>query len=693
MREARVFFTFTAALAALAQAPRALAQSEAESAQDAQALPEVVVSGDQGAPRPERPEGSASVADRAQLEDAQAVSTLDLTRVFPDLLIADSGTQLLPMVMLRGLAYTQDFYNPALAVYVDGVPQLPVFTVQSLVDVESIELLKGPQATLYGKTARAGVLDIATHQPGDATEAAVRAGISSRGGYQAQANLSGPLAPGLLYGAISLADSRTPGELHSPVLGSPLGDRRAPAGNFKLRLAPAGSPWEMGLTGARNCISDKQAYTRYNDINSHTAHALDNLPDAYRNTHERLCVNTLSTRAQYQTGRWQLSAVASTQRLDLQRQFAFDSQYLRQPEQWRQNTQELRLSTRPQDPQTRAGGDWDATLGLYRQQINQSRQYTADTIAPDVSPLLDTRSRNNSQTLAAYGDLTWYLTARADLSAGLRLSRDAAATRFAGALLGEPFSGSPSTRQNTTLGRIGAGYRFSPQWRGYVNIAQDYKPAGYTLAPDSAADAQGYARERSTTYETGARYSARNLVLGAAAYRVNTRGMQLYGSNPFGFETIQNMGDTRINGLEFNADWNTPSGWALHASGFITAMQYRRYTGPGDCGNCNGSPPARGLALGATGRVRMGGLLLRPRIAARFLGAHYFDTANTLRQGGYAVIDAGLAWNLSDVEITLYATNLADKVYRTYGFSYGSAGDFAKAGEGRTLGVTLTWAY
>lgn len=72
--------------------------------------------------------GAANVADRLALDDAQVNSTLELNRVFPELYMSHSTTFLFPIITLRGVTSAQDFYNPALTAYVDGVPQLrPVF--------------------------------------------------------------------------------------------------------------------------------------------------------------------------------------------------------------------------------------------------------------------------------------------------------------------------------------------------------------------------------------------------------------------------------------------------------------------------------------------------------------------------------------------------------------------------------------
>lgn len=78
----------------------------------------------------------------------------------------------------------------------------------------------------------------------------------------------------------------------------------------------------------------------------------------------------------------------------------------------------------------------------------------------------------------------------------------------------------------------------------------------------------------------------------------------------------------------------------------------------------------------------------------RRTGAHYFDSANTLCQNAYTVVDAGLAWSpTSNLELMLYAQNLTDQDYRTYGFSYGATGNFAQVAPGRTVGLTATYMY
>lgn len=643
--------------------------------------------------------GSASVADRQVLDNARAGSTMELDRVFPDLYLSHSATFLYPIITIRGVTSAQDFYNPALTVYVDGVPQLPAFAAQSLLGADRVELLRGPQGTLYGKSAQGGVLNIVSHQPGNVSEFAARAGVSSRKGYQLQAEASGPLIKDLLYGAISVLGNDMNGDVRSVVIGSDhLGGMRSRAGNARLRLAPAGSPWEAGLSAGRDCATgDQDVYTRFDDYRSRNAYVLPELPPAYRDFYQRRCANSFSANGQYDFGFWRLNIIASSQRVHTDRHWPLDAYFPKFLENWKQNTQEVRLSTRPAATAGVSDHRWDAVFGLYRQQVDTTRGYQFDIVLPSLYRLSDSSSGNRSQSLAAYGDLTWHLSSKADVAAGLRLTRDEAKTGFHGSMMGRPFQGQASSSQTTWLGHLAAGYQFAPEWRGYVNVAQGYKPLGYNLAPSSEADAQGYGRERSVSYETGLRYSRRDLRLSLAVYRVDSKDVQLYGGDA-GNQTLRNMGDIQSEGVEFNTEWDVTSKWTLAAGGFVNKASFQRFQDSSACMGCvnNDVPfvPKYGLTLTAKGNVRVAGAVIRPQITVRSTGSHYFDSANLLRQKAYTVLDAGLNWTPArNLELLLYAQNLTDQRYRNYAFSFGPAGSFAQIAPGRTVGVTATYWY
>ncbi|MFO6426761.1 TonB-dependent receptor plug domain-containing protein [Escherichia coli] len=185
-------------------------------------------------------------------------------------------------ISLRGVSSAQDFYNPAVTLYVDGVPQLSTNTIQALTDVQSVELLRGPQGTLYGKSAQGGIINIVTQQPDSTPRGYIEGGVSSRDSYRSKFNLGGPIQDGLLYGSVTLLRQVDDGDVIYPANGSDdLGGTRASIGNVNC-AAPDDQPWEMGFAASRECTRATQdAYVGWNDIKGRKLSISDGSPDPY----------------------------------------------------------------------------------------------------------------------------------------------------------------------------------------------------------------------------------------------------------------------------------------------------------------------------------------------------------------------------------------------------------------------------
>ena len=644
--------------------------------------------------------GAVHVATDEDLQAAQVENTLQLSRVLPGVQTSESGSLFFPIVSVRGVTSAQDFYNPALTVYVDGVPQLPTFMSQQLLDVERVELLKGPQGTLYGRSAQGGVLDIVTRQPGSQPHLRASAGVSSRDGYAFKASAGGPLVDGLLYGGISGAASDAPGRLENPVTGKQgLGGQNGTAGSARLRLAPDGRPWELAASASGECTRALQdAYVPYGDLESRQAYIMPGIPADRSDFDLRRCASSQSLTGRYDfAAGWRLSAMAAWQRLHFDREYPIGPYYTMQPERWRQQVQELRLATTGE----RAV---DAVIGLYRQRVTQDRSYRNDLYVPLQARALETGSHNETESLAAFADLTWHATRRLDLGAGLRVSRDEASTDYAGQALNfmtfgyDGFGGRGTARQTTVLGKASAGYRFSHAWRGYASVSQGYKPAGYNLAPSSDADAQAFGRERSVSYEVGARYAGRSLRAGAAVYRIDTRDAQLYVSDAIGYQHLENVGRLRSTGVELDLRWDVAERWTLGLDAYYNRAEFRSIDNPYGCPGCSGNKvpfsPSYGVTASVQARLDTALGEVSPMLAVRRTGGQYFDIANDLRQDAYTLIDLSVAWRPRDeITVTAYAHNLTDRLYRTYGFGSAALGDYAQVNAGRTVGLNIAYAY
>lgn len=619
---------------------------------------------------------SSSVASGEQLRDANVTATQKLSRVLPGLNTENSGSLLYPIISLRGVSSAQDFYNPAVSLYIDGVPQLATNTFQALTDVESVEMLRGPQGTLYGKSAQGGVVNIVTRQPDSTARGYLEGGVSSREGWRSKLNLSGPIQDGLLYGSVTLLRQVDNGDLKNPSTGSDnLGGTRSSVGNVRLRLAPDDQPWEAGFSATEDCTRATQdTYLPFNDIKGKTLSIADGAPDPSL----KRCTHSQSLTAKYTSDNWIFNLVGAFQQQNYQRSFPNGTLIATMPERWNQDVQELRASTWGD------GRTVDMVFGLYRQHTRQKIDLSYDMPAFNY---MQTHSATSSQTLAGYGDLTWHLTDRVDLGGGLRLSHDRSDTRYHGSVMGSAFGDSNSQNDNQLLGQLSAGYKMTRDWRVYTRIAQGYKPVGFNIIPTANVAAEPYAAEKSINYEIGSRYEKEDLTLQGALFYTHSRDMQLY-SGPAGMQTLKNAGSADARGVELSAAWQFTPGWSWDVNGNMTQSEF---TSGSELYKNKRVPfvPQYSAASSVNGTINTEYGLLQPRLAVNLAGAHYFDGDNLLRQGAYVTTDLRLGWQATErLNVAVYVDNLFDRRYRTYAYLSGDSA-FAQVNTGRTLGLDL----
>lgn len=617
-----------------------------------------------------------------ELTDANVSSTEQLARVLPGVHMGNQGSLLFPSISLRGVSSAQDPYNPATTFYVDGVPQLSTYAMQQLSDVESVEMLRGPQGTLYGKSAQGGIINIVTQQPDSTPRGYVEGGVSSREGYRGKVNLSGPIQDGLLYGSVTLLRQVDNGSMTNPATDTDnLGGSRANVGNVRLRLAPDDQPWEATVGVTEECTHATQdTYVLFNNPKSRTLEVSDGFGDPYL----RRCTHSQSLSGRYTTDNWVFTLMSAWQQQTFDREFPYSVSLAKFNESWNQNVQELRAATQ-------GDNTVDMVFGLYRQDTNERLKYGYDYAGFTIA---NTRANTEAETLAAYSDLTWHVTDKFDLGGGLRYSHDKAKTRYTNAGINtstfQPysFSADGDTRDDQVLGQLSAGYQFTPALRVYTRIAQGYKPTGYSITPPTSNTATPYDAERSVTYEMGSRYEQGPIQLQGAIFHTHTKNMQLLSDGSVGYQTLVNAGSADATGVELSNTWQFTEGWSWNVNGNYVRSEFtsdsERYEG-------KRVPfvPRFGAGTSVTGTINTPFGALMPRVAVNVVGPHYFDGDNTLRQGGYSTTDLRLGWQATDrVNVAAYLDNVFDRRYRTYGFLSGSTG-YAQVNAGRTVGVDV----
>jgi iron complex outermembrane receptor protein len=202
----------SAALLAVLASP-AYAQPAADTSAAAEAEPvgagEIVVTAQRRAERLVDVPISITALSGDSLEDAGIRNTQDLTAVVPGLNFTSQGAFSQPTIRGVGTTVAQNGNEANIAMYIDGVYQAnQIANVQNIVGIESIEVLKGPQGTLFGRNATGGAIRITTRAPSFTPTGEFEASYGNFEATRLQTYLSGPLADNV---AVNLAVLYTEG--------------------------------------------------------------------------------------------------------------------------------------------------------------------------------------------------------------------------------------------------------------------------------------------------------------------------------------------------------------------------------------------------------------------------------------------------------------------------------------------------
>ena len=181
--------------------------------------------------------------------DQMGVHTVeDLAGVVPGVTISQHTG--LAQVTIRGIGSNSTFGDPSSTVHLDGVYLgRPAMMFADFLNVERVEVLRGPQGTLYGRNSVGGTINIVTRQPTNLLETSVRLTAGNYQKLRAEGAVSGPLIKNRLMGNFALLRDTREGfvrDLNHP--DHSLGSEDTWAGRGQLRII-LGTQSELLLSG------------------------------------------------------------------------------------------------------------------------------------------------------------------------------------------------------------------------------------------------------------------------------------------------------------------------------------------------------------------------------------------------------------------------------------------------------------
>lgn len=610
--------------------------------------------------------------DELAQRDFKSVSDLD--RVFPDVNIRSRSTRAYTNITVRGQSAV-DFYNPTVGVYIDGLPQDQTTFAQLLpLGLEQAELLYGPQGTLFGRNTIGGVLNITTNKPDNDGHFESLMSVSTLERSAAVLG-SAPIIKNVLYGDVSLAYRAEDGDYTDMFTMEDLGDTKDRSGRVRLRYAPTGSPVDIMMMAARSEIkSDEERLVMEPFLKQRLA-----LPNAFLPSHYKLETDSLGLTASYDIGFAKISSMTGYQDRVFDRTVFGDYT----PENQETFNQEFTMASNPG-----ANSPVDYVFGLYFQTLDFER----------LTPYHFQTTNQNIDSYAAYGEVTWHVTDRLDVTPGLRYDYEVADGG------GEGVNTFDTEKKSAAWSpKIALSYKLAEPWRVYALYSTGYKPGGIVRSVTPGLSTVTYDPQMTDNFEIGTKYRSHDgsLELWAAGYYNVSDDYQL-SVGPVTGKYIRNAGEVESKGINLMAKFDVLENLRVTAGLGLNDASFTKYSNPDvPAQNYTGNrlPYAPEVTANANIEyvIALGNGLGHavPHFGVTYLSDIYFDESNTVGQGSYTLLDAGVAWKPTDhIAAELFIDNITDETYTTYGFDAGAPyGNVYQLGQGRTIGASLRLKY
>ncbi|WP_136473974.1 TonB-dependent receptor [Pseudomonas sp. DG56-2] len=570
-----------------------------------------------------------SVLDGQALESQRVYRIQDLQQLVPSVNVAYMHARQ-SSVSIRGLGNNpaSDGLEGSVGLYLDNVylgrPGMAVF---DLMDIEQLEVLRGPQGTLFGKNTTAGVINISTRAPSFTPERSIETSVGEDGYFQTKGTLSGPLSDELA-GRISAYRTRSDGDIKNEYDGHTLngGSRQGFRGQL---LYKPNEQFNLRWIGDYN-EEDSSAGTRLlystgptiNGVNRYETRAKAAGATLIDGSKRKVNLDSDQQVTVFQGGtsleaNWTLDNDFTLTSVSSYRWWDFtprNDEGLNVPAAYnsgvsvrdKQYSQEFRLASP-------TGGFFDYVLGAYyfgSDLDNNSFVYygpqadiwngTPAGALANVTTLGKGHIKTDSFALFAQG--TWHLTERLDFTAGVRgtyeeksawVNRDApvggadvsgAAAAARQGRVGAYNSGDLNQYSSSPSGLLNLSYRFTEDLLGYATLSHGEKSGGVNLAvataPVAGADSLLVGTERANNAELGLKSTLwdRRLQLNANLFWTEVHGYQTNAYDEANrVQYLTNAGSVRSRGVEVESTLVPIRGLTLNLNGSYNDVRYLSY--------------------------------------------------------------------------------------------------------------------
>lgn len=640
---------------------------------------------------------SAKALARANIQ-----SLADLQERVPNLTVyASRGTNTTLTAFIRGVGQADPVWgvDPGVGIYFDDVYMArPQGALLDVFDVQRIEVLRGPQGTLYGKNTIGGAIKYISRPLARENGASAEVGLGNYQQRNVKAAFNLASENGVWRARLAVAKLDRDGFGRNTYNGEQVSDQDSTAARVSVGYFPQDIPLSIVLS--LDATDDKSGVRGFQRMGTSAFDPLRRPPSssAYdiqsgmpgnNFTHNR----GGSLVASYALSNdWSLKLIGARRRSNSEQTIDFDG--LPQPiadvfgdSRDEQKSLELQASY--------SGEHGSGVIGLYRFEGTAGGGIYNNFLGRQFTSAVSTVETDST---ALYTDWTWPIGPLWSLNAGLRHTREDKRAIvlnqvFADAGFTRPVQNAAdfdkSLSVSNTSPKLSLRYQASSTTNLYGNVSRGFKSGGYNVRANNlvvADSARPYRDETLDALEAGMKYAAPDdtFDVNVALFHNRYKDIQLSvftsytqpGGLPGFYGDFTNAGKATVQGAEFEFSWRPSRQWEVNGFAAFLDAKYKEFISGGQdiaaTQKFSNTPRKQlGLNFSRTDRDVLGGTL-RSMLGYGYRSKVYptTDLSETLAQGGYGLWTAGLVWEgAKHWTFSLHGSNLGNKRYRTDGYN------------------------
>lgn len=634
---------------------------------------------------------SMTVLNSVAIEDAKIESMLGLAAFIPNFFIVEAGNSGNNAPTTRGIYAPAESYTVTTGLFVDGVPILnPMGFETGFIDIERIEFLRGPQGTLYGKGAEAGVINIITRQPGNVFTGKVSVDggrwlSSEADDWLARTSfyLNGPIVHDKFFFGLSGRYEHKDGYIQNTHTDEPHNDRNNWLGKANLRWQPT-DKLDMSLVVSHMENNDEAGQQGLSKSGAAMfgAPAPDNrttacnLTGQYYDTKQDLQALKIDYDLTDDLSITSITTNLQT-KVDMRQDFDFTAYTLSHVDasfKNRRTSQELRLAY--------AKGRLKWLLGAYYDTDEIDSERNTTSMLPSWQWV--THRIINGDSYAVFAQLTYPFTQKLSLTAGARY--EVSDKDFEDKLVGVNRNGS----WNDFSPKIALEYAFTPAVMAYVSAAKGYRPGGFNELAESE-QYYSYDPETLWSYELGMKtaFLDNKLIINGAVFYMQIEDMQVTQETKTGMAHLVNAAEATSQGFELDLSYNPLKGLIFVVGFGYTDIEFDKFSDAAGDYAGNKGPWSPEYNFNLSGQYRHpDGWFARADLIG--YGKIYFDKTNKYSRDPFETINLKIGYEGNHFDVYLYGKNILDEQYDADGVWGGIGILYSEPGE---VGLQLNYRF